>query len=100
MDPKKISVAQFKAELVKRGLPIGGQKKDFIARLDENDPSGLWMQQIMTSIAENDQMIEENDGHTSDADGDQQNDGHTSDADDDQRQDEAFNVNRRQDEVF
>lgn len=47
-----MSVARFKAELEKRGLPTYGTKKDFIARLDEVDPTGAWVQQIMNAQEE------------------------------------------------
>ncbi|XP_011859315.1 PREDICTED: uncharacterized protein LOC105556813 [Vollenhovia emeryi] len=52
MDPKKISVAQFRAELKKRGLPIGGTKADFIARLDKDDPSGGWVNEMYIDVPE------------------------------------------------
>lgn len=41
-----ISSAQLKAELQKRGLPTYGAKKNLIARLDINDPSGKWTEDI------------------------------------------------------
>ncbi|XP_025269948.1 uncharacterized protein LOC112639607 [Camponotus floridanus] len=46
MDPKKFSVAQFKAELRRRDLPMHGRKADLIARLDKNDTSGTWMNSV------------------------------------------------------
>ncbi|KAL6416602.1 hypothetical protein ACFW04_013295 [Cataglyphis niger] len=53
MDPKKISTIQFKAELKKRGLLTSGIKKDFIARLDQDDPSSEWLNNIMrTEVSE------------------------------------------------
>lgn len=47
MDPKKISMTQFKAELKRRGLPTSGTKKDLIACLEQDDPSGEWLNDIM-----------------------------------------------------
>jgi len=49
MDPKKFSVAQLKAELRRRGLPVYGRKIDFIARLDKDDPSGTWMNSVASA---------------------------------------------------
>lgn len=72
MDPNKLSVAQFKAELKKRGLLMSGSKKDFITRLDKNDPSGKWIADIActetsetvpdeTTPSENEAVAVEND---------------------------------------
>ena len=63
MDPKILSLAQLKAELRKRALPITGKKADLIARLDKNDPSGMWINNIVCAeIPESpDEYVEEMD---------------------------------------
>ncbi|KMQ87909.1 hypothetical protein RF55_12683 [Lasius niger] len=46
MDPKNFTMAQLKAELERRGLPMSGTKKDLIARLQREDPSGGWVDDV------------------------------------------------------
>ncbi|XP_018406278.1 PREDICTED: uncharacterized protein LOC108782494 [Cyphomyrmex costatus] len=52
MGPKRISVTQLKAELRKRGLPISGKKADLIARLNQNDLNGDWLNGIQTGTSD------------------------------------------------
>lgn len=77
MDPKKFSVAQLKAELRRRDLPISGTKKDFIARLDGDDPSDEWINDILRietskTVPENTATDEDGAAETEDEEEDRQ----------------------------
>lgn len=47
MKPEDLSVKQIKAALAQRQLPTTGKKAELISRMQEADPSGRWMQEIV-----------------------------------------------------
>ncbi|XP_067212246.1 uncharacterized protein [Linepithema humile] len=47
MDPETIPIVQLKAELQRRSLSTAGKKAELIARLNKDDPSGKWIENIV-----------------------------------------------------
>jgi len=55
-------MVQLKAELRRRGLQVSGTKKELIARLENDDPSGEWRNKIMQIETSRRDDDEEEDG--------------------------------------
>lgn len=51
-DPNKFKVAQLKEQLQRMQLPTTGSKAELIARLQDTDPEGHWMQELQTVEAD------------------------------------------------